>query len=98
MRVEWRLFVAWFIGFYLLVNFSFALPNEYNGQSLTVLLRNSSRGYQWQIIDISLSFLFALGPYLVLVRLFPRKKFLCITFIILSMTIAYLFRFYVESS
>jgi len=94
MKTKWGWFLTGYVFFYLLVNFSFAIPNEFDGNSIAVLLRNSSYGYGWRLMDMGLWFLLSLVPYLILVRFYPKKKYYCFFLLGLGMTAACLIRFY----
>jgi two-component system, LytTR family, sensor kinase len=96
--MKWKLllFLTGFLLFYLLVNFSFSLPNEFDGNSISVLLRNSSLGYWWRLVDIFFWFLLAFVLYMALLNLYPKKKLYCLLLFLVSAAAAYLVRFYVD--
>src|SRR5436190_1090113 len=92
MKLGWFL-IGYFL-FYLLVDFSFALPNEFDGNSIAVLLRNSSYGYWWRLMDMGLWFLLSLVPYFLLIRFYPKKRYSCFFLLGPGMTAACVIRFY----
>jgi two-component system LytT family sensor kinase len=96
MKIKWLWFLAGYFLFYLLVNFSFALPNEYNGIPITMLLRNSSRNAWWQAADIFLWLAVSLMPYLILLYFYPKKRKLCFLLLVILIPVTFLLRFYCE--
>jgi sensor histidine kinase YesM len=96
MKVNWGWFLIGYLLFYLLVNFSFALPNEFDGNSIAVLLRNSSRSFGWRVMDLTLWFIFSLVPYLILVWLYPKRKLYCFLVLSIGVIATCVFRFYCD--
>jgi hypothetical protein len=96
--MKWRLlfFLTGYFLFYLLVNFSFSLPNEFDGKSISVLLRNSSFGYWWRLMDVLLWFLLAFVLYMVLLKLYTQNRFYCLLLLLISAAIVYMVRFCVD--
>ena len=94
MKIKLLWFSIGYFLFYLLVNFSFALPNEFDGNSIAVLMRNSSYGYWWRLMDIALWFLFSLIPFFILARFYPEKKLYFFLLLVPGIPAACLIRFY----
>lgn len=96
MKAKWVWFVAGYFLFYLLVNFSFALPNEFDGHSIAVLLRNSSRGSWWRLSDFLLWLMVAFVPYSILLLFYVRNKIICLVILLTGIITVGFIRFYFE--
>ena len=75
--------LAGFFVLYYMLHLAYDLPNLIHGKSSFDWWPNGIRPKLLLVLDIGIAFLFTLLPYLVLMRHYPRRKYLQIAFLIL---------------
>lgn len=86
-----------FVAFYYLIHIAYDLPYLVNGLSRFTWLPADPFALVSRVKDILLSFLFALCPFLLLSRFYPKHRLFCVLGIVIGLAGIYGLRFGVES-
>ncbi|MDF2188581.1 sensor histidine kinase [Paraflavitalea sp. CAU 1676] len=96
MRKRLILLLVMYVALYFLLHIAYDLPNLVNGRSHFLGFTHGLGSLINGIMNIAVYFLFALVPYLLLFRFYPRRVFVFVLLTLLSLVVLFYFCYVLE--
>lgn len=97
MQKRWAVLLLAFIAVHYLLHIASAMPELVHGSPNSFARIYGRRGADFQLIDVPVSFLFSLIPYLLLFYFFPRYRFWSVGLSLAILPVIFLMSYGIES-